>query len=628
MTHGGASGQRWLMLWGLLVLGCAARLINLDADPKFADWIYWIQDEGRWVEAARSLALFGDPGLYDISRLHLVLSPGYQAAVYSIFKLAGVNLWSARLCSAVCGAAILCVAFIFLRRRIIGFPLTLGLVILAFEPLGLSMSRVAIPEMPALLFTFLAFVALCARERLYLTAFVSGFCIAVAISMKGTTALVAPVFLLMAVVSGDEHGASRRGLRLLACLGGMALPATVCLVIALAAGKLDLGPAPHLLRMFAGFFTLAVPYDLAARFLGVHNTGNLNLLLLGAWLCSWLVIFRKEFRGKACGELYVLSAVWWVGWLAIWTLMKYLPERYYVHVLLPLGIHLVAGLALWRQIGVGRVLDGIATQCTRRGAGVIFWLVLPAAVVVAAWCAPLASLAGLSVDRLREQVFLIAAVAGGMTVVLRVRGVYASAVPGFIAFPIVVALAAMLAGEVLGTFLAWPIAEAALPVVKLGIIAIAGGRLISAPIRLQGAGASSFAPVLAVATVAATLLLSCLPVLLAPTYSMRDASRDLERRFRDVGLVRSSGAGTLFIETHIHYRDSPTRDTPADAVVNFDRVLSRGPAYTQESGYRIAIHPDYHHHGKPRARVEAGAALVEVYRLRPALPVTPAQADR
>ena len=616
------------MLWGLLVLGCAARLINLDADPKFANWIYWIQDEGRWVEAARSLALFGDPGLYDIARLHLVLSPGFQAAVYSIFKLAGVNLWSARLWSAVCGAAILCLAFIFLRRRVVGFPLTLGLVILAFEPLGLSMARVAIPEMPALLFTFLAFAAMCARKKPYLAVFVSGLCIAVAISMKGTTALVAPAFLLMAAISGDAHGASRRGLRLLACLSGMALPAIVGFVIVLAAGKLELGPAPYFLRMFAGFFSLAAPYDLAARFLGIHNTGNLNLLLLGAWLCSWLVIFRKEFRGNACGELYVLSAVWWVGWLAIWTLMKYLPERYYVHVLLPLGIHLVAGLALWRQIGVGRVLDGIATQCVNRGAGALFWLVLPAAVVVAAWCAPLVSLAGLSVDRLREQLFLIAAVAGAMTVVLRARGGYASAVPGFVAFPIAVALAAMLAGEVLGTFLAWPIVEAALPVVKLGIVAIAAVRLISAPIRLEGAGAHSFAPALAVATVAASLLLSCFPVLLAPTYSMRDASRDLERRFRDVGLVRSSGAGTIFIETHIHYRDSPTRNVSADAVVNFDRLLSRGPTYAKESGYRIAIHPDYHHHGKPRASVEAGVALIDVYRLRPGLQAVPPQPGR
>lgn len=616
------------MFWVLLVLACVARLINLDADPKFANWIYYIEDEGRWVETARNLALFGDPGLYALSQLHLALSPGFQSAVYAIFKVAGVNLWSARLWSAACGVALLCAAFLFLRRRVSGYPLTLGIVILGFEPLGLNLSRVAIPEVPALLFTFFAFAALCVRDQRQRAAFVSGLCFAVAISMKGTTALVAPVFLLMAAASGAGSGLKRRGLRSLTCLCGMALPALVGMIVALAAGRVQAGPLPDITGVLSGFFAFATPYDVVARLLGVHHSGNLNLLLLGTWVSGWMIIFRKEFRGTACGEMYLLSAVWCVGWLAIWLLMYYLPERYYVQVILPLAINLVAGLAAWRQIGVERALNGIAALCARRGVVAVFWLALPAAVVVAAWCAPLASLAGFPIDRVREQVFLLAAVAGVMTAVLGVRGVGPGAVAGFIVFPLVAALAAMLAEQLLGAFFSWPVAEAALPVVKLGIIVVAGSCLLAAPVRLDGGGASLITPALAVASVAMSLLLSCLPVLLAPTYSIRDASRDLERRFRDLSLVRSSGAGTLFIATHIRYRDAVPSDALPDAIVNFDRLVSRRPMYAQESGYRIAIHPDYHHHGKPRARVEAGAALVDVYRLRLALPVAPAQADR
>src|SRR5712691_9653833 len=86
-----------LLLWAFIALACLARFIHLDSDPKFEYWIGYITDEGRWIETARNLALFGNLRLYFVSKLHLVLSPGFQTINYVVFELAGVSLWTARI---------------------------------------------------------------------------------------------------------------------------------------------------------------------------------------------------------------------------------------------------------------------------------------------------------------------------------------------------------------------------------------------------------------------------------------------------------------------------------------------------------------------------------------------------
>ena len=49
-----------LLLWAFVGLAVIARFIHLDSDPKFEYWIFYVEDEGRWIETARNLALFGE----------------------------------------------------------------------------------------------------------------------------------------------------------------------------------------------------------------------------------------------------------------------------------------------------------------------------------------------------------------------------------------------------------------------------------------------------------------------------------------------------------------------------------------------------------------------------------------
>ena len=144
----------------LVVLACAGRLIHLDADPSFPTWIGYVVDEGRWNETARNLALFEDPDVNWMSRLHLFMSPGYQAVNYVVFLALGVDFWSARLFAAITGILLVLTVSLQLRRHVTPLALAFGVVILGLETNCFGQSRMALPEMPALLATLLAFLRL------------------------------------------------------------------------------------------------------------------------------------------------------------------------------------------------------------------------------------------------------------------------------------------------------------------------------------------------------------------------------------------------------------------------------------------------------------------------------------
>ena len=459
-----------LLLWTFVALACIARFIHLDSDPKFEYWIFYVEDEGRWVETARNLALFGDLRLYGISKLHLVLSPLFQAVNYVVFELAGVSFWSARIWTAACGAAIVIFSFLLLRRITSGLPLYLGLAVLAFEPLTLSLSRIALPEVPSLLFTLLAFIAVCTWQRRIFGAASGGLFMAIAIAMKGTTLLMAPVFLLMVALSGVSESAQQRLLRCSAFLLGLLIPVIIGLALALASGIINAEAFAALwptLRQTLAFGSL---YTIVARFVASDSEyGNVNLLLLGAWVCSWILIFRKEHRGTPLGKVYELSGIWAVGWLIVWAPLGYTPARYSVHIILPLTIHLVAGLGLWRTIGLARVLASISLLRARWGIAFFAWLVLPTAVMASTLIMALAGLAGVPNDRLVYK--LVAIVAIAVALVLLARGTRSAegAVTGFIAFAVMAALLGMTIDQVGAVALARSAVEQVLPIVKFAV---------------------------------------------------------------------------------------------------------------------------------------------------------------
>jgi hypothetical protein len=57
----------WLVFI-VLGVGVAVRLLYLDADPYYYEWIGYIIDEGRWVQQARSLVLQRSSGEGTLTR--------------------------------------------------------------------------------------------------------------------------------------------------------------------------------------------------------------------------------------------------------------------------------------------------------------------------------------------------------------------------------------------------------------------------------------------------------------------------------------------------------------------------------------------------------------------------------
>src|SRR4030095_7061748 len=109
---------------------------------------------------------------------------GYQAVNYVVFRLLGVDFWSARLFSAVCGLLTVVVMFFSLRRHVAPFALALGVLILGFQTDLLSESRMALPEMPSVFFTLLAFLMLTLARHSRRNACIAGVFAAIAVAMK------------------------------------------------------------------------------------------------------------------------------------------------------------------------------------------------------------------------------------------------------------------------------------------------------------------------------------------------------------------------------------------------------------------------------------------------------------
>ena len=620
-----STSTRSALLWIVVALACLARFINLDADPKFESWIFYVEDEGRWVETARSLALFGDPGLYDISRLHLVLSTGFQAVTYVVFELAGVGLWPARLWSAISAAGILLCTLLLLRRRASFLALILGIVVLALDPLTLSLGRTALPEVPSLLFTLLAFAALLMQRR-KLGAGLSGLSMAVAVAMKGTTVLIVPVFLLMAAVS--DRGTSRHGRfeRSFAFLLGFMLPAALAGVFAVLAGLVGQQSFGQLSHVLSRFLDVGDIYLTATRFFAPTKIQHFNLLLmLVAWLCSWTLVLYKEFRRSELAGIYLLSGVWAFGWLAIWYSMNYSPERYSVHLILPLVIHLVAGLSLWRILGPARVLAAIDQH--RRSSGLAFhlWLVLPSAAAVSQIVLEIAGSAGWTIDRLIYRLVAFAVTAAVFIALARRNRLTAASAAAWIAFPVALALLTMSLEAVASISLPTATVHHLLPVANAMIlIGIGAGSWLSR----RSIGSAFGRPLtngVAVGLVAIALALESAPILIHPTYSIRDASRDIARRFPDATLLQSSGAGLLMLETRLRYRDT-VRDNQADGLISFDRRTRPGATFVPVTSYRLVVHPRFDGRGRPR--MDAGDAMVDVYRNTQSGPGGPVPAPR
>ena len=343
----------------LIVLASAGRLIYLDADPSFPTWIGYVVDEGRWNETARNMALFGDPDVNWFSRLHLFISPGYQAVNYIVFLALGVDFWSARLFGALAGILVLVTVFVALRRHVSSLALAFGVVVLGLETNVFWASRMALPEMPAVLATLLAFFLLVLGRKTPWSAGVAGLLAVVAVAMKGTTALAVLIFPVIALIVPQGMPVQGRIVRATAFVAGFALPIVAACAALSVLGYLKADAVGDIAGRFLDFLSWTSAYLAVSRFFDSTELEARNLLLLGMWFCSWQWFARQPRTRCIADELYLASGIWAGWWLLVWSANTYLPGRYQVHFVVPATIHIMAGLSLGGRDFVARIVANL-----------------------------------------------------------------------------------------------------------------------------------------------------------------------------------------------------------------------------------------------------------------------------
>ena len=583
----------------VIILASAGRLLYLDADPSFPTWIGYVVDEGRWNETARNLALFGDPDLNWFSRLHLFISPGYQAVNYIVFLAFGVDFWSARLFGAVAGILVLVTVLFALRRHVTSLALTFGVVVLGLETNVFWASRMALPEMPAVLATLLAFFLLVLGRKTPLSAAVAGLLVAVAVAMKGTTALAVLIFPIIALIVPPGMPVRGRIARATALVAGFALPAGAACAALYVLGYLQADAVGDIAGRFLGFLSSTSVFLAVSRFFDIAELEARNLLLLGMWLCSWLWLYRQPHTRGIAEDLYLASGIWAGWWLLIWSANTYFPGRYQVHFVVPATIHIMAGLSLGGRDSVARIVTNFEKYYGLRRATALCWLVLPSAIVFSSVVAGLTGVAGWSADRLLERTAIVAVLTGLLASFGYFRQVDERSVVGFLSFPVAITLL-WLGGRELGLISSfWMFdSEASVALWSAGAVFAFLLCFVLTPQTHSQAAVAGFAAIVMLAVI---FMAQAAPPIVFPTYSLRDASRDLQQHLPVDRPVRTVMAPSLFLENGIKYHELPRQDQQIGGVVLFEHGgvvrkfldAERATHLVQVHAYPLTVSPRY-----------------------------------
>ncbi|MDH3444380.1 MAG: hypothetical protein OEN50_10685, partial [Deltaproteobacteria bacterium] len=195
---------------GVLAVGILLRILHLDADPEYYEWVGYITDEGRWVQYARSLAIDGTVHRSFVGDLHLFLAPLFQLTNYLVFQLAGVSLLTSRVFTAMCGSALIVVFWACLRRVVSLNALLLGVTMLAVQTDLVVFSRVAVPEMVVLSIQLLIFFVIIGNAKASQRMIFAGFLMLVAAAMKATILFMLPINLVIIYFMPRNSIESRR----------------------------------------------------------------------------------------------------------------------------------------------------------------------------------------------------------------------------------------------------------------------------------------------------------------------------------------------------------------------------------------------------------------------------------
>ncbi len=387
-----------------LVAGAYLRLRALSSDPIHPTWRGWMQDEGRWTELPREWALFGAPELdTTVSSMHLLLSPLYQMLMALVFTVAEPSFLAVRIPSALAGLGLLAVIFFGLRNRLHPRAWLVTVAIVAFHPELVYYSRVAIPEMIALLLHTCAFLLLVSHPPTRFRAAGAGLATCLGVLVKVTTLPVVPAFAVASWAAGRGKETSTSALLLKGYGAGLAIPVLIGLplVLPLAAGRVSSNTVSEVLE----FVELNSPYAVLETLRAGQAAAEINYLLVALWPLLLLCALWSHRRDEQ-SPLLPASLAWIGFWLVGWVTTGYFPDRWMVHVFVPLAVAL--GVTIAPRSGSDTTTAPVLLEGSGLRQSVVgIAVALPLAVVSAPLVVASLEAVGFSVDRFRQQVALV-----------------------------------------------------------------------------------------------------------------------------------------------------------------------------------------------------------------------------
>lgn len=565
LAHG-ASTHRFLIRPAILLVlavGILLRFLYLDADPDYYEWAGYISDEGRWNLHARDLALFGQ--IHWAAPLHLIMAPLFQALNLAAFELFGVTILAARLVTAACGSMLLVVFWLFLRRAATPEALLLGITLLAVQLDLVFLSRVAVPEMAVMLLELVVFVVLVSGQPSRLRHLLAGFLFLVAVTMKATVLMTLTVFVPLVVLRPRTPGpAAARGKDLVAFVAAIAIPpALVALGV--------LAYRPHYFSFFwSHFWNVSFFVKLQSVFHSLYFffEDPLAPLLLTAGLALWVALFGWLAKTDDDRDLtlhrYLVTATTWTGLYAVIMLaLEYFPDRYKLHILVPLAIAATAGISRLQRMGITGAEDALAQRRGPAGWLMRAGLAFPAGVFTAPLLATPLELLGVDSTRLRTRLACIVVGASVLLFLHRRRRSWGT-FPFLILWPVLGGLGWTILQQAAPHSLAfWPVGRTLDHVAWwAAFLTTTAALAVTVMAALRRSGERGCRCVIT-AVALCYLILSVIriaPNYVSPHYTIRETSRQLEGLLAGHPLITTAFGEGLFTENTLRYQAIDIRD--------------------------------------------------------------------
>jgi len=618
--------NRFYLGYAVLIVGIALRILYLDADPDYYAWVGYITDEGRWVKAARELALFGR--IINVDWLsHLLVAPLFQAASYTVFKLLGVSIWTARLFTALSGSAVLIVFWLALRRVVTPQAMLVGLALLAFEVDLVMLSRVAIPEMPGMLLVLLVYVVLVTGRPSWIRLSAAGLLLLATVAMKATALPMVAIFSVIVLLQPleQQHG-ERRWRSLVIFWAGFLAP--ILLTIPIWISFTGRYVSAILLRtgIMGQFLGLSDPYLVAAFPFESHFAPVFNAWALGACfsMIGWLGS-EKETVDPRLRRYFVTSVIWYGIFALLMLSTYYFPHRYQVHILIPMAVSIATGISIVQGAAFTKLGDALTRMTRSQRVLTLGLLSLPTAAFWAPSLAGVIGLVGVDPARLRVKLACVASALLGAAWVARRRALAGESIRFFCIFPIVGLLGWLLsvrAGFAGNSF--WPVVgggHLGWWSVGVPVAALVSGLLARAGRRWDSRRWVTLIPVVALCY-AVLSVVRILPSYIHPHYSIKHTSEQLGLSLAgSQELVASSRTEGLFNGNTLPYRAVNIRrwpdPKPEVIVIGFrfdDREKLLGREYHLIATYRLFVSPEYEDEHSVTLDTTRHEEVVKVYR--------------